>query len=222
MGLISGGELRSHIACGMAKIFFLTSSPFWTYKKHQNWLKICIYYMVEKAADSLSVFFFQILTHKLLLISSDCNPITKILYKNYNVTFWIKKNAKGLLINICYFYWFYMISIYLPKYWVCIKIDNNSITFVNLINSIIYTCHWNWSYKSIFINENKLLVNPIFSFSWYRWFKWKYYLSDKEDAMGPRNMTTASKIMFSEEETKLLKLFSNVSVMQTLCLGYMM
>ena len=134
----------------------------------------------------------------------------------------LKKNVKGLLINICYFYWFYMINIYLPKYWVCIKIDNNSITFVNLINSIIYTCHWNWSYKSIFINENKLLVNLISSFSWYRWFKWKYYLSDKEDATGPRNMTTASTIMFSEEETKLLKLFSNVSVMQTLCLGYMM
>lgn len=168
------------------QIFFLTSSPIWTYKKHQNWLKICIYYFVEKDADSLSVFFLSNFFLIFLKFSLDCNLIRKILYKNYNVTFWIfKESAKGLLINICHFYWFYIISIYFPKYWICIKIDNNSITFVNHINNIIYACHWNLSYKSIFINENKLLVNPIFSFSWYRWFKWKYHLSDKKMLLAP-------------------------------------
>ena len=58
--VLEWGAIAFSIPCGMAKnIFFYFFS--WTYKKQQNWPKICIYYIVGKAANSLPIIFLQIL-----------------------------------------------------------------------------------------------------------------------------------------------------------------
>lgn len=110
------------------------------------------------------------------------------------------KNDKAYLLT-CYFYWFYIINIYPPKYWVCAKMDNNSIEIFEILLTVLLARYWNWSYKSIFINGNKLFANSVFSFSLYRCCKWKYYIPEEECAISLTNMIKADAILFFEEET---------------------